>query len=125
MILWRLYKQKLDAQIERDRLEASARGRARGLAKIAAKSVGRGITEDEARSIAEGITRGITEGEAQNIHDGVVRGIAEGIARGLVEGKAKGAATIHQLWSAWNNRRIEAEGKNIPFNEPPPPPPLR
>ena len=43
---------------------------------------------------------------------------------GRSEGRAEGVVEVYQLWTAWNNRRIEAEGKNIPFNEPPPPPPI-
>ena len=63
MLLWRLYKRQIDAQIEQARTEGIARGEARGIAEA------------------------------------------------------------YQLWTAWNNRRLEAEGKNLPFNEPPPPPP--
>ena len=67
MILWRLYKQKLEAQIEQAKVEAEAQG--------------------------------------------IAQGVAEGVAKN------------YQLWAAWNNRRIEAEEKSLPFNEPPPPPP--
>ena len=35
-----------------------------------------------------------------------------------VESKAEGRTETYQLWSAWNNRRIEAEAKNLPFDEP-------
>ncbi|MDE0300986.1 MAG: hypothetical protein OXN17_20320 [Candidatus Poribacteria bacterium] len=71
MLLWRLYKRQIDAQIEQARTE----------------------------------------------------GIASGEAKGEARGEARGIAEAFQLWTAWNNRRLEAEGKNLPFNEPPPPPP--
>ena len=50
-------------------------------------------------------------------------GIAEGIAEGRTEGEAAGIAKNYELWAAWNNRRLEAEARNLPFDEPPPPPP--
>ncbi len=71
MILYNLYKERLDEQIEQAKVESRTQGRAEGKA----------------------------------------------------EGKVEGIAENYQLWSAWNNRRMEAEGKDMPFNEPPPPPP--
>ena len=47
----------------------------------------------------------------------------EGRAEGRAEGEATGIAKNYELWTAWNNRRIEAAEKNLPFDEPPPPPP--
>ncbi len=44
-------------------------------------------------------------------------------AKGRAEGEAKGRAENYQLWAAWNERRMGAEIKGIPFNEPPPEPP--
>ncbi len=52
-----------------------------------------------------------------------IEGITEGRAEGRAEGEADGIAKNYELWEAWNNRRIEAEAKNLPFDEPPPPPP--
>ena len=49
--------------------------------------------------------------------------LAAQIEQAKAEGTARGMAKGHQLWAAWNNRRIEAEEKSLPFNEPPPPPP--
>ncbi len=51
------------------------------------------------------------------------KGRAEGEAKGRAEGEAKGRAESYRLWAAWNERRMEAEIKGIPFNEPPPEPP--
>ena len=36
------------------------------------------------------------------------------------EGKVEGKAEERELWTEWNNRRIEAEAKGEAFNEPPP-----
>ena len=44
-------------------------------------------------------------------------------AKGRAEGEAKGRAESYRLWAAWNERRMDAEMKGIPFNEPPPEPP--
>ena len=51
------------------------------------------------------------------------RRLEEAIEQAKIEGEADGIAKNYQLWEAWNNRRIEAEAKNLPFDEPPPPPP--
>ena len=50
-------------------------------------------------------------------------GMAEGRTEGRTEGEAAGIAKNYELWTAWNNRRLEAEAQNLPFNEPPPAPP--
>ena len=47
----------------------------------------------------------------------------EGIAEGRTEGEAAGIVKNYELWAAWNNRRLEAEAQNLPFDEPPPPSP--
>ena len=47
----------------------------------------------------------------------------EARTEGRTEGEAAGIAKSYQLWTAWNDRRIEAEEQNLPFDEPPPPPP--
>ena len=38
------------------------------------------------------------------------------------EGKVEGEVQMHNRWSAWNSRRIEAERRGEPFDEPPPAP---
>ena len=39
---------------------------------------------------------------------------------GRAEGHAEGQAESNAKWEAWNARRIEAEEKGEPFDEPPP-----
>ena len=38
------------------------------------------------------------------------------------EGKIEGEVQMHHRWIAWNSRRIEAERRGEPFDEPPPTP---
>ncbi len=65
---------------------------------------------------AAGIAEGIEKGIAEAIAEGIEKGIAEGMEKGITEGKA----AAYQEVAAWNARRLEAEAKGIPFNEPPP-----
>lgn len=66
---------------------------------------------------------------AQNLEkaraEGVEKGIAEGVEKGIAEGKAE----LYQEVILWNARRLEAEAKGLPFNEPIPgngtPPPSK
>ena len=44
----------------------------------------------------------------------------EGEEAGRAEGEKAGRKSTQQLWEAWNQRRLEAEANNEPFNEPPP-----
>ena len=39
------------------------------------------------------------------------------------EGVEEGRAAEYRQWQAWNTRRMDAEAKGEPFNEPPPTPP--
>ena len=41
-------------------------------------------------------------------------------AEGIEEGRREGKAELAQKVIAWNIRRIEAEKRDEPFNEPPP-----
>ena len=45
---------------------------------------------------------------------------AQGLAEGRNQGLAEGLSKAFVQWEAWNNRRLEAEKNNLPFNEPPP-----
>ena len=45
------------------------------------------------------------------------------LQQGIEQGRAEGVATAYRQWEAWNARRMEAEAKGEPFNEPPPTPP--
>ena len=47
-------------------------------------------------------------------------GRAEGIAEGIAEGRAEGRAETNAEWRTWNERRMAAEAKGEPFDEPPP-----
>ena len=55
--------------------------------------------------------------------EGVEEGRAEGLAQGLEQGLEEGIAVAYHQWQEWNARRMEAEAKGEPFNEPPPMPP--
>ena len=59
----------------------------------------------------------------EGIEQGIEQGKAEGIEQGKAEGIEQGIATAYQQWQAWNARRIDAEAKGHPFDEPPPEPP--
>ena len=52
---------------------------------------------------------------------GRARGIAEGRAKGRAEGMAEGREEMAQRWQDWNSRRLAAEVRGEPFDEPPPP----
>ena len=39
---------------------------------------------------------------------------------GLQEGREEGQSQTQAQWQAWNQRRLDAEANNQPFNEPPP-----
>ena len=66
------------------------------------------IKKRRARQMAEAVERGRAEGRSE--------GVAEGIAKGRTEGVAQNDAK----WRAWNDRRLAAESKGEPFDEPPP-----
>ncbi len=48
---------------------------------------------------------------------------AEGIEQGKAEGIEQGKVEAYRQWQAWNTRRMDAEAKGQPFDEPPPGPP--
>ena len=47
-------------------------------------------------------------------------GRKEGREEGLAEGLEKGREAERAAWDAWNRRRMDAESKGEPFDEPPP-----
>ena len=47
-------------------------------------------------------------------------GLAEGRTEGLAEGRAEGETQRQAAWESWNERRMEAESRGEPFDEPPP-----
>ena len=72
------------------------------------------------RRYREGEEAGRAEGEKLGRAEGEKLGRAEGEKAGRAEGEKLGRKTTQQLWEAWNRRRLEAEARNEPFNEPPP-----
>ena len=54
---------------------------------------------------------------------GLAEGRTQGIAQGRTEGRTEGTVDMYQQWAAWNARRLDAEAKEQPFTELPPPPP--
>ena len=61
------------------------------------------------------------ERDARMKAEGEVAGRASGIAEGRAKGMAEGREEMAQRWQDWNNRRLAAEGRGEPFDEPPPP----
>ena len=59
-------------------------------------------------------------GEARGEAIGEARGEAIGEARGETRGEARRRAAMHAEWEAWNQRRLDAEARGEPFDEPPP-----
>ena len=86
--------------------------RAKRIAKAKAEGIAEGIAKGKAEGIAEGIAKGKAEGKAA--------GEAAGKAEGIAAGKAEGIAERDRVWTAWNNRRLDAVAKGHPFDEPPP-----
>lgn len=48
------------------------------------------------------------------------RRFEEGRQEGMQEGIREGLEEAHLAWSAWNERRLQAEANGEPFDEPPP-----
>ena len=46
----------------------------------------------------------------------------QGLEQGIEQGRAQGHATSHDLWTDWNNRRLQAAANHLPFDEDPPSP---
>ena len=53
---------------------------------------------------------------AQSLEKAKEQGIEQGIEQGVEQGRAE----VYEAIAAWNKRRLAAEAKGIPFNEPPP-----
>ena len=56
----------------------------------------------------------------KRIQEAAAEARVEARAEGIEEGRKEGKAELAQKVIAWNIRRLEAERKNEPFNEPPP-----
>ena len=48
------------------------------------------------------------------------RAIEQGLRQGLEQGREEGIEENQRLWEAWNERRIQAQERGEPFDEPPP-----
>ena len=78
------------------------------------------LEQGKAEGIEQGKAEGIEQGKAEGIEQGKAEGIEQGKAEGIEQGKAEGIAAAYQQWQAWNTRRIDAETRGKPFDEPPP-----
>ena len=87
---------------------------------IGRKYIERRTSEWEAKGRGEGIEIGRGEGIEIGRGEGIEIGRGEGIQIGRGEGIQIGESRKNAEWSAWNNRRLEAEKAGAPFNEPPP-----
>ena len=74
--------------------------------------------KDEGHNV--GFTEGRTEGFTEGRTEGFTEGRNEGRTEGFTEGRNEGRNEVQQQWRAWNARRIDAEAKGQPFDEPPP-----
>ena len=72
--------------------------------------------QDVAKAKDEGRNVGFTEGRTE----GFTEGRNEGRTEGFTEGRNEGRNEVQQQWRAWNARRLDAEAKGQPFDEPPP-----
>ncbi len=57
---------------------------------------------------------------AKQREDARQEGREEGRQEGHQEGREEGQSQTQAQWQAWNQRRLDAEANNQPFNEPPP-----
>ena len=88
----------------------------------------KGLAQGRAQAIAEGRVQGvaqsIAEGIAQDIEERVAQGVAQGITLGIAEGRVQGAVEENRRWREYFGRREAAERAGLPFNKPPPEPPV-
>ena len=64
--------------------------------------------------------RGREKGRAEGKVEGRLEGLAEGRVEGLAKGRVEGQTAERARWQEWNQRRMEAVAKGLPFDEPPP-----
>ena len=62
----------------------------------------------------------LAQGMADRLKERREKFKAELIAQGIAEGKTEGRAELAAEIAAWNERRLEAEGRGEKFDEPPP-----
>ncbi len=62
----------------------------------------------------------LTEAYYVVIFGGIVEKYQNRLKQREAEGEARGVAKNQRKWESWNQRRLEAEAKGQPFDEPPP-----
>ena len=88
-----------------------------GILTIAAQTITAIMAMEGVRVIAEAyLKKRFRDGKAE----GIAEGIAEGRAEGIAEGMAEGEQVAHEAWTVWNEKRLDAEARGEPFDEPPP-----
>ena len=78
------------------------------------------IERQRERLREEGRTEGRDEGRTEGRDEGRAEGRNEGRAEGRDEGRAEGRESLAAEIESWNRRRLEAERRGQPFDEPPP-----
>ena len=99
-------------RIERWRQEGIQEGRQEGIQE--------GIKEGRQEGIQEGIKEGRQEGIQEGIKEGRQEGIQEGIKEGRQEGIQEGIKEGDMEWESWISRKMLAESRGEPFDEPMP-----
>ena len=74
------------------------------------------IEKHKAEGRAEGLAQGLERGREQ----GLERGLEQGREQGLEQGREQGVTEAHEEWTAWNQRRVDAERRGSDFDEAPP-----
>ncbi|MCY3818837.1 MAG: hypothetical protein OXH52_05655 [Gammaproteobacteria bacterium] len=52
--------------------------------------------------------------------EGRAEGLEQGLERGLEQGREQGSTEAHKAWTAWNQRRVDAQRLGRNFDEAPP-----
>ena len=86
------------------------------LAKKRDENIQQGLEEGR----EQGREEGREQGREQGIEQGIEQGREEGREQGREEGLKEGMEQMRSQWQAWNERRLAAEARGEPFDEPPP-----
>ena len=78
------------------------------------------IERQRERLREEGREQGIEQGIEQGLERGREQGREQGIEMGLEKGLEQGREALAAEVADWNRRRLEAEERGEPFDEPPP-----
>ena len=87
-----------------------------GLAVVTARFLTEKFIEPMRRKRREEEERGLEIARAMGMKEGLEQGLERGLEQGLTEGHAE----ERRMWVEWNQRRLDAEAKGVPFDEPPP-----